>query len=292
MRDISATAGGGLRLGALVRMADAARHPLVRTGFPVVSQALELSASPQLRNMASLGGNIMQRTRCTYFRDVSAACNKRRPGAGCAALRRLQPHPRDPRHLRRVRGHPPVRPRRGPDRTGRDRPPARTRRCPPRGDRRLPAAARRHTAARTGHPARRADHLDRDPRPSASAGLGLPEGARPAVLRVRAVLRRGRAAGPRRGDPRGEGRGRRRGHRAVEAARGRAAPGRSAPVTGVVDQCGGSRHRRRPTVAPQRFQGRAAHAHGGAPATRRGRRTDHPAPPSERPPRGWMAGSR
>jgi xanthine dehydrogenase YagS FAD-binding subunit len=86
LRDISATADGGLRLGALARMAEAARHPLVRTGFPVVSQALELSASPQLRNMASLGGNLMQRTRCTYFRDVSAACNKRRPGAGCAAL--------------------------------------------------------------------------------------------------------------------------------------------------------------------------------------------------------------
>ena len=86
LRDISATADGGLRLGALARMAEAARHPLVRTGFPVVSQALELSASPQLRNMASLGGNLMQRTRCAYFRDVSAACNKRLPGAGCAAL--------------------------------------------------------------------------------------------------------------------------------------------------------------------------------------------------------------
>ena len=86
LRGISPTAGGGLRLGALVRMAEAARHPLVRTGYPVVSQALELSASPQLRNMASLGGNLMQRTRCTYFRDVSAACNKRQPGSGCAAL--------------------------------------------------------------------------------------------------------------------------------------------------------------------------------------------------------------
>jgi xanthine dehydrogenase YagS FAD-binding subunit len=86
LRDISATAGGGLRLGALVRMAEAARHPLVRGGYPVVGQALELSASPQLRNMASLGGNLMQRTRCTYFRDVSAACNKRQPGSGCAAV--------------------------------------------------------------------------------------------------------------------------------------------------------------------------------------------------------------
>jgi xanthine dehydrogenase YagS FAD-binding subunit len=82
---ITATRGGGLRLGALVSMAEAARHWLVRTAYPVISQALELSASPQLRNMASIGGNVLQRTRCTYFRDVSAACNKRKPGSGCAA---------------------------------------------------------------------------------------------------------------------------------------------------------------------------------------------------------------
>ncbi|MFJ8023551.1 FAD binding domain-containing protein [Streptomyces sp. NPDC096311] len=74
------------RPGALVRMAEAAAHPKVRALYPVVSQALELSASAQLRNMATIGGNIMQRTRCTYFRDVTADCNKREPGSGCAAL--------------------------------------------------------------------------------------------------------------------------------------------------------------------------------------------------------------
>jgi xanthine dehydrogenase YagS FAD-binding subunit len=83
---ISPAPGGGVRIGALVRMADAAADPRVRTAFPVVSQALELSASPQLRNMATIGGNIMQRTRCPYFRDVTARCNKRAPGSGCAAL--------------------------------------------------------------------------------------------------------------------------------------------------------------------------------------------------------------
>jgi len=67
-------------------MSEAAAHPTVRTAFPVVAEALELSASAQLRNMATIGGNIMQRTRCMYFRDVSAACNKRQPGSGCAAL--------------------------------------------------------------------------------------------------------------------------------------------------------------------------------------------------------------
>lgn len=77
--------GDGLRIGALVRMSDAAADRRVRTMFPVIAQALELSASAQLRNMATIGGNIMQRTRCTYFRDVSAACNKRAPGSGCAA---------------------------------------------------------------------------------------------------------------------------------------------------------------------------------------------------------------
>ncbi|WP_370961544.1 xanthine dehydrogenase family protein subunit M [Amycolatopsis sp. cg9] len=83
---ITPTPGGGLRIGALVRMADVAADPRVHGAFPVVSEALELSASAQLRNMATIGGNIMQRTRCTYFRDVSANCNKRTPGSGCAAL--------------------------------------------------------------------------------------------------------------------------------------------------------------------------------------------------------------
>ncbi|WSQ06716.1 xanthine dehydrogenase family protein subunit M [Streptomyces sp. NBC_01231] len=86
LREVLVTKQGHLRIGALVRMAEAAAHPAVRAAYPVVSQALELSASAQLRNMATIGGNIMQRTRCTYFRDVTADCNKREPGSGCAAL--------------------------------------------------------------------------------------------------------------------------------------------------------------------------------------------------------------
>lgn len=84
--EVTVTERGGLRIGALVTMSEAAAHPKVRTLYPVVSEALELSASAQLRNMATIGGNIMQRTRCTYFRDVTADCNKRQPGSGCAAL--------------------------------------------------------------------------------------------------------------------------------------------------------------------------------------------------------------
>jgi len=77
----------GLRLGAMVRMADAADHPGIRSAYPVLAQTLTLAASPQIRNMASLGGNALQRTRCTYFRDISYGnCNKRSPGSGCAAL--------------------------------------------------------------------------------------------------------------------------------------------------------------------------------------------------------------
>jgi xanthine dehydrogenase YagS FAD-binding subunit len=79
--------GDHLRLGALARMADVAGHPAVRRDYPVIAQSLDLAASPQIRNMASLGGNVLQRTRCNYFRDVSwSACNKRRPGSGCAAM--------------------------------------------------------------------------------------------------------------------------------------------------------------------------------------------------------------
>src|SRR5437762_8988775 len=77
----------GLRLGAAATMAEVAAHPAVVEQFPVVSEALLNSASPQVRNQATMGGNLLQRTRCPYFRDVGyAACNKRAPGSGCAAV--------------------------------------------------------------------------------------------------------------------------------------------------------------------------------------------------------------
>ncbi len=75
----------GLRIGALESMSDVGEHPLVLQGYPAVSQALLLAASPQLRNMATIGGNILQRTRCGYFRDAAFPCNKRVPGSGCPA---------------------------------------------------------------------------------------------------------------------------------------------------------------------------------------------------------------
>jgi len=76
----------GLRLGALARMSDVADHVAVREQFPAIAEALLASASPQVRNAASIGGNLLQRTRCTYFRDPATPCNKRAPGTGCSAL--------------------------------------------------------------------------------------------------------------------------------------------------------------------------------------------------------------
>jgi xanthine dehydrogenase YagS FAD-binding subunit len=77
---------GGIRIGALARMSDVAQAPGVVQRFPLISQALLLGASAQLRNMASMGGNLCQRVRCSYFRDATSPCNKRVPGSGCAAV--------------------------------------------------------------------------------------------------------------------------------------------------------------------------------------------------------------
>jgi xanthine dehydrogenase YagS FAD-binding subunit len=76
----------GLRLGALARMSDVADHKQVREAYPVIAQALLASASPQVRNMATIGGNLLQRTRCTYFRDTATPCAKREPGSPCSAI--------------------------------------------------------------------------------------------------------------------------------------------------------------------------------------------------------------
>ena len=90
MARIEALPDGGLRIGALARMSDVAANLEVRRRFPLIAEALLASASGQLRNMASIGGNLMQRTRCAYFRDEDGPpCNKRRPGSGCSALQGL-----------------------------------------------------------------------------------------------------------------------------------------------------------------------------------------------------------
>jgi xanthine dehydrogenase YagS FAD-binding subunit len=83
---IERTPEGGLKIGALARNADVAQDPMVKEQYPVLSQALLSGASPQLRNMATTAGNLLQKTRCVYYRDTVSACNKRQPGSGCSAI--------------------------------------------------------------------------------------------------------------------------------------------------------------------------------------------------------------
>src|ERR1700761_7661732 len=83
---VEALPDGGVKIGATVRNADLANDPLIRDAYPVLSQALLAGASAQLRNMATTGGTLLQRTLCVYFRDTAMACNKREPGSGCSAI--------------------------------------------------------------------------------------------------------------------------------------------------------------------------------------------------------------
>lgn len=86
LRDVQETASGGARIGALVPNSDLAYHPLIESRYPLLSSAILAGASAQLRNMASTGGNLLQRTRCLYFYDPATPCNKREPGSGCSAV--------------------------------------------------------------------------------------------------------------------------------------------------------------------------------------------------------------
>jgi xanthine dehydrogenase YagS FAD-binding subunit len=86
LKTVEETADGGLRIGALVPNSDLAYHPLVANRYPLLASAILAGASAQLRNMASTGGNLLQRTRCFYFYDTSTPCNKRAPGSGCSAI--------------------------------------------------------------------------------------------------------------------------------------------------------------------------------------------------------------
>jgi xanthine dehydrogenase YagS FAD-binding subunit len=86
LKTVEETADGGLRIGALVPNSDLAYHPLIARSYPMLASAILAGASPQLRNMASTGGNLLQRTRCYYFYDIATPCNKREPGSGCSAI--------------------------------------------------------------------------------------------------------------------------------------------------------------------------------------------------------------
>jgi xanthine dehydrogenase YagS FAD-binding subunit len=89
LAEIKTAPGGGVTIGALAKNTDTANHPLIRKNYPLLTQAIVAGASGQLRNMATNGGNLMQRTRCQYFYDTAMPCNKREPGTGCGALEGL-----------------------------------------------------------------------------------------------------------------------------------------------------------------------------------------------------------
>ena len=144
-----AGAAAASRIGALATNTDTANHPLIRKRYPLLTQAIVAGASAQLRNMATNGGNLLQRTRCQYFYDTAMPCNKREPGTGCGAPRGAQPHARDLRLERRSASPPTrrdmanalVRARRRGARRGAD-----GRAHDP--DRRVPPPAGRHAGAR------------------------------------------------------------------------------------------------------------------------------------------------
>ena len=165
---IEALAGGGLRIGAAVRNSDLAADPAVRERYPVLSQALLAGASGQLRNLATVGGNLLQRTRCSYFQDVTKPCNKRAPGLRLPGARGRAPQPRDPRRTPSTASPPtpPTWPSRWPRSARSSTSTGRRRRRP---DARAAPPARRRARARHQPRARRADHRGRAAAPDAAA---------------------------------------------------------------------------------------------------------------------------
>jgi xanthine dehydrogenase YagS FAD-binding subunit len=184
---------GNLKLGALARMSDVAANPEIQRSYPVIADALKLAASPQLRNMASLGGNVLQRTRCTYFRDVSYDnCNKRNPGSGCAAMDGSN-------RTHAVLGTSDQCICAGADRARRSRRNHGKFRDADPILRRVAQAAWKFTSDRDHADAGRVDlgHADS----GTLAALDLSQGSRPTVLRIRAIVRGGRTRRPRRHGP-------------------------------------------------------------------------------------------
>ena len=217
-RDVEDRPDGGLRLGALARMTDVARDPRVAERYPAVARSLLLGASEQLRNMASMGGNLCQRVRCSYFRDGVSPCNKRDPGSGCAALDGLNRGHADPRHQPALHRDPPVGRGRVAGRVRRRRARHRAQRGPGDPDRRVLPAAGRHAARGAPARARGPDRRDRPAAGADRAALDVPQVPRPAVVRVRARLGRRRAGGRGRHGRRRAARARRGRHHAVAGA--------------------------------------------------------------------------
>ena len=169
--EIEETGDGGLMIGAAARNTAVAEHPAVRARYPMLTRAIVAGASAQIRNMATVGGNLLQRTRCTYFYDTDGSrCNKRSPGEGCDAIEGFNRNHAILGASPRVRGHPPVGHVRRAGRAGRRRPPEeRVGRAHRRSLRPAPAA-RGSPRHRDGARAGRADHRGAScPRPALAA---------------------------------------------------------------------------------------------------------------------------
>ncbi len=237
-------AGDGVSIGALATNTDTANHPLIRERYPLLTQAIVAGASGQLRNMATNGGNLLQRTRCQYFYDTAMPCNKREPGSGCGAREGLNrnhailgwseqcvaTYPGDMANalaaldaVVRIR-----------DAAGRERTVPVTRLSP---------SARRHAAAGHKPATRRAHRGHRAAGVAVCAALVLPEGPRPRVVCVRAGRRRRGAGAGGRHDQAGARRARQRGAQAVAQPGSRKGARRQTGVGGNVPAGG------RPRVA-------------------------------------------
>ena len=254
LADIEPTADGGLRLGALVTNTDVAYDAQVERRYPLLSQAILAGASPQLRNMATAGGNLMQRTRCCYFYDTATPCNKREPGSGCAAIdgfnrihailgaseHCIATHPSDMcvalaalEAVVRVTG------------------PGGERAHPLR---RLPPPARRHAAPRHEPGRRRAHHGGRSARQGLRRAPRLPQGPRPHVLRVRAGVGRRGAGDGRRHDHGGASRAGRRGAQTLARPRRRGAAAGQRGHAGQLPAGRGGNPARRPGLRHNTFK--------------------------------------
>ena len=248
--EIEDLADGGVRIGALVRNADLAHDRAFARRFPAVAEALLSGASAQLRNAATVGGNLLQRTRCAYFYDVASACNKRTARCGLRRPRRRQQAARGAGVERALHRDPPVRFLRAAGRARRRRRGRRQRRAA-----RDPA---RHVSPLAGQRARPREHAGarRDDRRRALAGRGGPfrrpcplsEGSRTHVLCIRGRIGGGGAAHRECHDRGGAPRARRRRAEAVARARGGRRPGRRTGGCRIVHarRRGGARARRSP----------------------------------------------
>ena len=193
---IEPTSGGGLRVGALVTNSDLAYNEEVEARYPLLSRTILSGATPQLRNAATTGGNLLQRTRCYYFYDPSTRCNKRAPGAGCDAVGGVNAHPRGAGREPVLHRHAPVRHVRGAGGAGGGRAGARDRRGRGRSRSRSSTACRETAPEQDSVLAAR---RRRDRHRAAARGLRdalhLPQAAGPPVVRLRAGLGRGRHDG-------------------------------------------------------------------------------------------------